>query len=147
MIGKKEKYFLGSGFITCLAVLVTAIIFISGQFTQAGSQEKIKSENKGTAKYQGTMSGEWTGEVTLGESRSVSGVFKVTISAEGAISGTFSGLMSGTIAGTVSPSGEINAKGSAGLGDWKGQIKIENGRLSASGTWDGYSGSGSWKTK
>jgi hypothetical protein len=126
--------------------LVITIIFLFSNFVAAESQSKDKSDNKSAAKYQGTFPGEWSGEVSMGETRPVNGVFTITISAEGTVSGTFSGLMSGTITGKVKPSGEINAKGSAGLSDWKGQFKIENGKLSASGTWEGYGGGGSWKS-
>jgi hypothetical protein len=80
-------------------------------------------------------------------SYAVDGTFSITISAEGIVSGTFSGLQSGTITGTISDSGEINAKGSAGFSDWRGQLSIVDGRLSGSGTWIGYGGTGSWITK
>jgi hypothetical protein len=92
--------------------------------------------------YQGTLSGEWSGEVM---STAINGTFSITILADRTVSGTFSGIHSGSITGTVSASGEINAKGSAGFSDCSGQIKSMDGRLSGSGVWTGYGGSGSWK--
>ena len=147
MIKRGEVKTFHSDRVKYLVVFIITMIFLSSNFVAAESQSKDKSDNKSTAKYQGTFSGEWSGEVTLGETRPMNGVFTITISADGTVSGTFSGLMNGNITGKVTPSGEINAKGSAGLSDWKGQFKIENGRLSASGTWEGYGGGGSWKTK
>ena len=121
-------------------------IFLSGNFVAANAQSTAKSEKKSAAKYQGTLSGEWQGKISdMG--LSLDGTFSITISADGTVSGTFSGFESGTITGTVSPDGEINAEGSAGFSEWKGQIIVAEGRLSGSGTWKGYGGSGTWNSK
>ncbi len=133
---------------TSLALLITTVIILFSSFVAAEAQGKVKSENKSIANYQGTVSGEWGGDVSVSnDSWVVNGTFSVTISADGIVSGTFSGFKSGTITGTISPSGEINAKGSAGFSEWKGQVNVENGHLSGSGTWKGYGGTGSWKSK
>jgi hypothetical protein len=95
------------------------------------------------ALYKGALSGDWHGEVM---SVSVRGTFSISISAEGNVSGTYSGFESGTISGTVNASGNINAKGSAGISDWSGQLSLIAGRLSGSGTWSGYGGGGLWSS-
>jgi hypothetical protein len=127
-----------------ILIFVIAILFLSSNFVAADEQNNAQSKNKGTAKYAGTLSGEWKGEVM---SYAVDGTFSITISAEGIVSGTFSGLRSGIITGTVSDIGELNAEGSAGISEWNGKLNIVDGRVSGSGKWIGYGGSGSWITK
>ncbi|HON59730.1 MAG TPA: hypothetical protein P5040_07680 [Smithella sp.] len=125
--------------------IMTLFLFVS--FTAEAAQGRGKSENTGTAEYQGTISGQWSGSVSMSsETISVSGAFSVTISEDGHVLGTYTGVQSGTITGTVNSRGEINAKGSAGISEWSGKLSVENGRLSGSGTWEGFGGGGSWKT-
>jgi hypothetical protein len=93
--------------------------------------------------YQGILSGDWHGEV-MGVP--VRGTFSISIAADGTLSGSFSGYESGTISGMVSSSGNINAKGSAGISEWRGQINFSEGYLSGNGTWKGYGGGGSWSS-
>jgi len=137
---KKSKLKLITSFVKFFIILF--LLFVN--FVAADAQITAKSKDKSTAKYQGTISGEWSGG-TMGVT--VEGTFALTILANGTISGTFSGFESGNITGTLSPIGEINAKGSAGFSDWSGQLSIEDGRLSGSGTWEGYASTGSWKSK
>jgi hypothetical protein len=119
-------------------------IFLSGSAFGADASNNDKTATKDKIKYQGTVSGKWSGE-SMGVV--VNGTFSINISADGIVSGTFSGIQSGTITGTVSSSGEINAKGSAGITEWKGQASISDGRIEGSGTWTGYGGiTGSWST-
>jgi hypothetical protein len=99
--------------------------------------------HKTSSKYQGTISGEWSGTVKIAH---VDGTLSMTISANGSVSGTFSGLQSGTIIGTVSPSGELNANKSPDI-NLIGQLSVEGGRLVGSGTWEGFGGTGSWNSK
>jgi hypothetical protein len=94
------------------------------------------------ASYQGTLSGEWRGEIN---GFYVSGSFTINISADGTVEGSYSGTQSDSISGSVTDSGNFNAQGSAGLCSWSGQIKSSEGGLSGSGTWKGYGGGGSWK--
>jgi hypothetical protein len=149
---KKEKYMkkeitekkFSLTIISHLIKLGMILFLLFGNFVAADTQITAKSKDKNTAKYQGTVSGEWSGG-TMGVN--VEGTFSLSISADGTITGTFSGFESGNITGTLSPSGEINAKGSAGFSDWSGQLSIEDGRLSGSGTWEGYGSTGSWKSK
>ncbi len=101
------------------------------------------AEGGSAAVYKGALSGDWHGEV-MGVS--VRGTFSISISADGTVSGTYSGFESGTISGTVSSSGYINAKGSAGISNWSGQINFLEGRLSGNGTWSGYGGGGLWSS-
>lgn len=101
------------------------------------------AEGKSAVVYQGTLSGDWHGEV-MGVP--VRGTFSISIAADGTVSGTYSGFESGTIFGTVSSSGYINAKGSAGISDWSGQLNSSGGRLSGNGTWSGYGGGGLWSS-
>jgi len=138
-----KKKLSGTG-ITHLAKFFIIVIFIFSSLAAADAQSKAGAENKNTAKYQGTLSGEWGGEVM---STPVSGTFSITILADGTVSGTFSGIQSGTITGTISSKGEINAKGSAGIAEWNGQVSVKDGHLSGSGTWEGYGGDGKWNSK
>jgi len=94
--------------------------------------------------YKGAFSGEWSGEVN---GMAINGIFSVSISADGNVSGAFSGFVSGTISGTVNASGEIKAQGSAGLGEWVGNLSVSGGRLSGNGEWKGYGGGGTWSSK
>jgi hypothetical protein len=92
--------------------------------------------------YQGTLSGEWSGE-SMGHY--FSGSFTINIFADGTVKGSYSGFRSDSISGSVTASGNFNAEGSAGNCTWSGQIKSTEGRLSGSGTWTGFGGDGSWK--
>jgi len=134
--------------VTRLVTFVIIMFFLLSNLVVADAQNKAKSEDKNIAKYQGTLSGEWDGQVSVANhSATVSGTFSITISADGKVSGTYSGLQSGTITGTINNKGELNAEGSAGISDWSGQLSVEDGRLSGSGTWQGYGGGGLWKSK
>lgn len=108
----------------------------------AGKSQAL--EVKAASPYKGTLSGEWNGEVM---SVSVSGTFTATIAADGTVSGTYAGFETGTITGTINDSGYINAKGSAGISDWSGQLNSSDGRLSGRGTWTGYNVTGSWNSR
>jgi hypothetical protein len=110
----------------------------------ADAQNTGNSKDINTAKYQGTISGEWSGKAIV----RVDGTFSVTIAANGTVSGTFSGFFkSGTITGTVSSSGELLAHVSSDI-EFTGQLSVEDGRLSGSGTWESLVGeTGSWKSK
>jgi hypothetical protein len=130
--------------ITHLIKFGIILFFLFSNLVAAEAQSASKSQDNNTAKYQGTLSGEWSGQV---RSENPNGTFSMTISADGTISGSFSGFESGFIIGTLSSEGKINAKGSAGFSDWSGQVSVENGRLFGSGTWKGYGGAGSWKSK
>jgi hypothetical protein len=129
--------------VVLLIKFVVIFIFLSGSSFGADAPNSDKSSSKDTAKYQGAVFGKWSGE-SMGFV--VNGTFSINISADGIVSGTFSGTQSGTITGTVSSSGEINAQGSAGITEWKGQASISNGRMEGSGTWTGYGITGSWGT-
>jgi len=110
---------------------------------QGAAGAGAETKNKNASAYQGTLSGEWHGDV---HGISVRGTFSISIAADGTASGSFSGLESGTISGTVSGNGYINAKGSAGFSDWNGQLNSSGGRLSGSGSWTGYGGGGLWSS-
>jgi hypothetical protein len=124
--------------IGCTIIL---LIISFSSFIFADSQ--ITTKDKGTEAYKGTLTGEWSGEVM---GAAVSGTFTVDISSAGKVTGTYSGFQSGTITGTISTTGQINAKGSAGISEWDGQLKSSNSRLSGTGTWTGYNVTGSWKS-
>ncbi len=117
-----------------LAVVSIFMLFVSVTAANSG--------NVGV--YKGAFSGEWSGEVN---GMAVNGIFSVSVSADGEVSGTFSGFVSGTISGAVNASGEIRAQGSAGLGEWIGNLSVSGGRLSGSGEWKGYGGGGTWISK
>jgi hypothetical protein len=123
-----------------LLVLFSNVVVVN---SQGAASAGTVAEGKSAVVYQGTLSGDWHGEVM---SVSVSGSFSISIAADGTVSGTYSGFQSGTISGTVSGNGEINAKGSAGFSDWSGQLSVVDGRLSGSGTWSGYGGGGLWSS-
>jgi hypothetical protein len=95
----------------------------------------------GTAAYQGSLSGSWSGTV-YGEP--ASGSFSIQISDIGVVSGSFSGTDSGSISGSVSGTGVLSASGSAGISSWSGQIINSGGNLSGSGSWSTDGGGGSW---
>jgi hypothetical protein len=111
--------------------------------SQGAADAGAATKNKNASAYQGTLSGEWHGDVY---GVSVRGTFSISIAADGTVSGSFSGFESGTISGTLSSSGYINAKGSAGFSDWSGQLNSSGGRLSGSGSWTGYGGGGLWSS-
>lgn len=126
-------------------VILILVLFnnVVGADYQGAAVAGALAESENASVYQGTLSGDWHGEVM---GTAISGTFSITISAEGIVSGTFSGVQSGTITGTVSASGEINAKGSAGLSEWSGRLSISEERLLGSGTWTGYGGGGLWSS-
>lgn len=102
------------------------------------------AENGNVSAYKGNFLGEWNGEAS---GMPVNGTFPVSISDDGKVAGSFSGFAEGTITGTISASGEIRAQGSAGLGEWIGNLRTANGVLSGSGSWKGYGGGGTWSSK
>jgi hypothetical protein len=102
------------------------------------------AENGNVSAYKGNFSGEWSGEAN---GMPVNGTFSVSISDDGKVAGSFSGFVEGTISGTINASGEIKAHGSAGLGEWVGNITSSSGALSGSGSWTGYGGGGTWSSK
>jgi len=102
------------------------------------------AESGNVSDYKGNFSGEWSGEAS---GMPVNGTFSVSISDDGKVAGSFSGFAEGTISGTISASGEIRAQGSAGLGEWIGNIRASSGVLSGSGFWKGYGGGGTWSSK
>jgi hypothetical protein len=129
--------------ITHLIKFVIILFLLFSNLIAADAQMTANSKDKKTSKYQGTISGEWSGKANI----LVDGMFSLTIAANGAVSGTLSGFFkSGTITGTVSPIGELHAEISSGL-DFNGQLSVEGGRLSGSGTWEGFGGTGSWESK
>ncbi len=130
--------------ITHLIKFVIILFLLFGNLFAADAQNTANSKDKNTAKYKGTISGEWSGKAIV----PVEGTFLVTIAATGTVSGTFSGFFdSGTITGTVNSSGELHAHVSSDI-EFIGQLSVENGRLSGSGTWERLGGeAGSWKSK
>jgi hypothetical protein len=126
-------------------VIILLVLFSNAVVTnsQGVAGAGVVTQNKNASAYQGTLSGEWSGDVY---GVSVRGTFSISIAVDGTVSGFFSGFESGTISGTVSGSGYINAKGSAGFSDWSGQLNYSGGRLSGSGTWIGYGGTGLWSS-
>jgi|GEM_PF-1087711 len=133
--------------IACFVGVAATLLLLFVHFTALKTQAREPSENKGVAQYEGTISGQWSGSVSVaGHAVDVSGSFSATISADGQVHGTYTGLESGSITGTIDASGEINAKGSAGISEWSGKLNVEKGRLSGSGHWEGFGGGGSWKT-
>ena len=131
--------------ITHLIKFVIILFLLFSNLFAADAQNTANSKDKNTAKYQGTISGEWSGKAT---SLRVDGTFSITIAANGTVSGTFSGFFkSGTLTGTVSSSGELHANGSSDI-EFIGQLSVEDGRLSGSGIWEGLIGeTGLWKSK
>jgi hypothetical protein len=131
--------------ITHLIKFVIILFLLFSNLSAADAQNTANSKDKNTAKYQGTISGEWSGKAT---SLRIDGTFLITIAANGTVSGTFSGFFkSGTLTGTVSSNGELHANGSSDI-EFIGQLSVEDGRLSGSGTWEGLVGeTGSWKSK
>ncbi len=133
--------------LACFVGVAAALLLLFVHFTALKTQAKETSENKGIAQYEGTISGQWSGSISMSSHTiDVRGTFSATISADGQVHGTYTGLESGTITGTIDASGEINAKGSAGISEWSGKLSVEKGRLSGSGNWEGFGGGGSWKT-
>jgi len=130
--------------ITHLIKFVIILFLLFSNLFAADAQNTANSKDKNTAKYQGTISGEWSGKAMV----PIDGTFSITIAANGTVSGTFSGFfMSGTITGTVSSSGELNADVSSDI-FFIGQLSVEGGRLSGSGTWKHFiDETGSWKSK
>jgi hypothetical protein len=119
------------------------LFLLFSNLVAADAQRTANSKDKNTAKYQGTISGEWSGQIM---SQQVDGTLSLTIAANGTVSGTFSGFKSGTIAGTVSSSGELHTSDSSGI-NFSGHLSIADRRLSGNGTWEGFGGTGSWKSK
>ncbi len=130
--------------ITHLIKFVIILFLLFSNLSAAYAQNAANSKDKNTAKYQGTISGEWSGKSTV----PVDGTFSVTIAANGTVSGTFSGFFkTGTITGTVNSSGELHANVDSDI-EFIGQLSVEDGRLSGSGTWERFRGeNGLWKSK
>jgi hypothetical protein len=122
-----------------IGIVTLLLILFCSNYIFADPQPVDKDNS--VAIYKGTLTGEWNGEIM---GIAVSGNFTVDISSAGKVTGTYSGFQSGTITGSVSDSGQINAKGSAGVSDWDGQLNSMSGRLSGTGTWKGYNITGSW---
>lgn len=99
------------------------------------------ADNGRECPFKGTFKGEYNGDV-MGQA--VRGTFTINISADGTVTGSFIGYDQGAISGTVSESGNINAKGSAGIARWTGKLSITDGRLSGKGSWEGFNGGGLW---
>jgi hypothetical protein len=132
-IQKNNNKFL-IGFV--LLILLLSFNIVTAE-SQPPTDKRSAAMEKTASVYQGTLTGYWTGELMgLG----VSGSFTAVIAADGKVSGTYEGIESGTITGT----GFINAKGSAYIHGWTGQVNSINGRLSGKGTWTGYGITGSW---
>ena len=131
--------------ITHLIKFVIILFLLFSNLYAADAQNTAKSKDNNTAKYQGTISGEWSGKAT---SLRIDGTFLITIAANGTVSGTFSGFFkSGTLTGTVNSSGELHANGSSDI-EFIGQLSVEGGRLSGSGTWERFSDEkGTWQSK
>ena len=134
----KNKYLIK--YIIILFALSISNNAIAGSPSTTGSVKVATSEI--ASAYQGTLSGEWSGEI---QEFYASGSFTVNISADGTVEGSYSGTQSDSISGSVTDSGNFNAQGSTGLCNWSGQIKSSEGSLSGSGTWTGYDGGGSWR--
>ena len=99
--------------------------------------------------FQGGLTGSWSGTCReSGYSYSVMGGFSMSIDANGNVSGSYNGDDWGNISGIVKPTGEYNARGTAGEISWIGKISRSGNSLSGNGTWsgtaDGLSCSGTW---
>jgi len=133
-----------------LVKFVIIIILLFGNLVAADAQSTAKSKDKNTAKYQGTLTGEYSGRIM---GRSFDGLFSLTISADGVVSGIVHapsiapGQQPDIIKGTLSPAGELNTRSSNGSSVWNGQLSIEDGRLFGSGIFEWYGSTGSWQSK
>lgn len=85
--------------------------------------------------FSGAMEGTWQGNCTSGL---VSGTFSITIGSDGQVTGGFDGSATGSIEGTVSANGtfDATANGTAGGCSWQGNLNLDSGAVSVSGTWD-----------
>ncbi|MGA9110737.1 MAG: hypothetical protein ACLPSL_01265 [Smithella sp.] len=130
--------------ITHLIKLVIILFLLFSNLYAADAQNTANSKDNNTAKYQGTISGDWSGKAKI----RIYGTFSTTIAANGIVSGTFTGFfMTGTITGTVNSNGEMRAKIGSDI-DFFGQLSVEGGRLSGSGTWERFSDEkGTWQSK
>jgi hypothetical protein len=130
--------------ITHLIKFVIILFLLFSNLYAADAQTIANSKNNNTAKYQGTISGEWSGKATV----RVEGTFSATIDANGIVTGTFSGFVrAGTLIGTVNSKGELRAKVGEEI-DFIGQLSVEGGHLSGSGTWERFNDEkGTWQTK
>ncbi len=84
--------------------------------------------------FSGAMEGTWTGGCTSG---AVNGTFSITIASNGEVTGGFDGSATGEILGTVSANGtfDATANGTAGGCSWQGNLNLDSGAVSVSGSW------------
>lgn len=93
--------------------------------------------------FQGSLTGNWSGQVAYDPPVDIEGTFSVTIDAKGAVEGSFEGSYSGTITGKVDLYGNLSAKGTASEGQsayettWKGKLSVSGNTLSTQGDLSG----------
>ena len=89
--------------------------------------------------FQGTLTGNWSGQVAYDPPVDLAGTFSVTIDAKGVVKGSFEGAYSGTIKGQVDLNGNLSAVGTASVGgasyviSWKGKLSVSGNSLSTNG--------------
>jgi hypothetical protein len=93
--------------------------------------------------FQGSLTGNWSGQVAYDPPVDIEGTFSVTIDAKGVVEGSFEGSYSGTITGKVDLYGNLSAKGTASEGQsayettWKGKLSVSGNTLSTEGDLSG----------
>jgi len=89
--------------------------------------------------FQGSVTGDWSGQVADEPPFDIAGTFSVAIDAKGDVSGAFEGAYSGTIKGQVDLNGNLSAVGTASVGgasyviSWKGKLSVSGNSLSTNG--------------
>ncbi len=86
--------------------------------------------------FQGSVAGDWSGQVADDPPFDIAGTFSVAIDAKGDVNGSFEGSYSGTIKGQVDLKGNLSAKGTASVGEvtyvitWNGKLSVSVNSLS-----------------
>ena len=105
--------------------------------------------------YQGTLSGDWSGQLTiLGRDVSIGGTLSITVDSKGAVSGTFTSTTEGarpaTMSGEVNNSGDLTGSVTLTIGatdfisSWQGKMTASGSSLGMQGTWTSQHGSGTF---
>ncbi len=105
--------------------------------------------------YQGTLSGDWSGHLTvLSRDVSIGGTLSITVDSKGAVSGTFTSTTEGarptTMSGQVNDNGDLTGSVTLTIGstnyisNWQGKMTASGSSLGMQGTWTSQHGSGTF---
>ncbi len=121
--------------------------------TQVSTTTAVKTTTKAAFPYQGSGSGNWSGQVTVNSTTyNISGTMTVAVDASGKFTGTLTSSngdsVNTTIAAQVDANGNLTGtvgftiNSTAVTTNWQGKITASGGALTMQGTWTSVYGSG-----